>query len=268
MDSHVEVAGHSSSVPSSLVRQQLAARVSAQVGEICHTGPRVASHQRSPHQGRHSTVVAHRPRAPRDSAEWPPQRLVRWAATTGAATAPGGETILASRPQPQQGFRACLGRMRRGKRSGAGRREAACQRAVTRGACAYKRLESLRKHALDRQPWPGKRAAAPALPQGHSRGAQYSRKQRGDPCCYATRRWPHCRPSHAPAWCKPSARRWRGQQAQPAVAQHAAACGSTGSARSVRTGGSPPACATPHSARRPVAQTAILAIPAGSTRPG
>jgi transposase len=104
-----------------------------------------------------------------------------WAATTGEATAQVVETILASRPHPQQGFRACLGSMRLGKRDGEGRLEAACQRAIRIGACAYKRLESLLKHALDQQPWPGPPAAAPVMTPGHSRGAQYDHPNPGEP---------------------------------------------------------------------------------------
>jgi transposase len=177
---HVEVEGHSYSVPYSLVRQQLEVRLRGQVGEIFHTGHRVASHQRSPPKGRHSTVAAHRPTAHRDYAEWTPPRLIRWAATTGEATAQVVETILAARPPPQPGFRACLGRMRLGKRDGAGRLEAACRRAVPLGACSYKSMASMRKHDLDRQPWPARRAAPPAITQGHIRGPQYSHDRRGD----------------------------------------------------------------------------------------
>ncbi len=107
IDYHVEVDGHSSSVPYALVKQQLDVRLSAQVVEVFHKGNRVASHQRSPHKGRHSTVAAHMPKAHRHYAEWTPQRLIRWAAHNGPATADVVETILASRPHPQQGFRAC-----------------------------------------------------------------------------------------------------------------------------------------------------------------
>jgi transposase len=115
IDYHLEVDGHSYSVPYALVKQQLEIRLSAQVVEIFHKGKRVASHQRSLLKGRHRTVAAHMPKAHRHSAAWTPQRLIRWAAQSGGATAQVVETILASRPHPQQGFRACLGIMRLGK---------------------------------------------------------------------------------------------------------------------------------------------------------
>jgi transposase len=107
IDYHVEVEGHYYSVPYTLVRQQLDVRLSAAVVELFHKGKRVASHRRSAHKGRPSTVAAHMPKAHQHYAEWTPQRLIHWAATSGPATAQVVETILASRPHPQQGFRSC-----------------------------------------------------------------------------------------------------------------------------------------------------------------
>lgn len=107
IDDHVEGEGHDDSVPYTLVRQQLDVRLSASVVELFATGKRVASHRRSPHQGRHRTVAAHRPRAHQHDAAWTPQRLLHWAATSGPATAQVVDTMLASRPHPHQGFRSC-----------------------------------------------------------------------------------------------------------------------------------------------------------------
>jgi transposase len=183
IDYHVEVDGHYYSVPYSLVRQQLDVRLSAQVVELFHKGKRVASHQRSPLKGRHTTVAVHMPKAHQHYAEWTPQRLVLWAAKTGEATAQVVETILASRPHPQQGFRACLGIMRLGKRYGEARLEAACRRALRIGACSYKSIESILKHDLDQQPLPGPPAAAPVITHSNIRGAQYYHTNQGDPVC-------------------------------------------------------------------------------------
>jgi len=183
IDYHVEVDGHYYSVPYSLVKQQLEARLSAQVVEVFHKGKRVASHQRSPLKGRHSTVAAHMPKAHQYYAEWTPQRLVLWAAKTGEATARVVETILTSRPHPQQGFRACLGIMRLGQRYGEGRLEAACRRAIGIGACSYKSIESILKHDLDQQPLPGQPTAAPVITHDNIRGAQYYHTNQGEPAC-------------------------------------------------------------------------------------
>ena len=123
------------------------------------------------------------PKAHQHYAEWTPQRLVLWAANTGEAIAQVVDTILASRPHPQQGFRTCLGIMRLGKRDGPERLEAACRRAIRLGACSYKSIESILKHELDQQPLPGPPAAAPVITHGNIRGAQYYHTNQGDPAC-------------------------------------------------------------------------------------
>jgi len=173
IDYHVEVDGHYYSVPYALVKQQLEVRLSASVVELFHKGTRVASHQRSPHKGRHSTVAAHMPKAHQHYAEWTPQRLIRWAAHSGPAVAGVVDTILTARPHPQQGFRACLGIMRLGKRYGDERLEAACRRALTLGTCSYKSIESILKHGLDRSPLPEKRDATAVPRHANIRGPKY-----------------------------------------------------------------------------------------------
>jgi transposase len=174
IDYHVEVAGHYYSVPYALVKHQLEARLSAHTVELFHKGKRVASHRRSAHKGRHTTVVAHMPKAHQHYTEWTPTRLIRWAAQTGHACARVVETILASRPHPQHGFRSCLGIMRLGKRYGDDRLEAACRRAMVMGACSYRSIASILQHNLDRQPLSQQPdAATPALHHGNVRGAHY-----------------------------------------------------------------------------------------------
>jgi transposase len=112
--------------------------------------------------------------------EWTPQRLIRWAADSGVATAQVVETILASRPHPQQGFRSCLGIMRLGKRYGSERLEAACHRALTIGACSYKSIESILKNGLDRTPLPSRPPAPASLRHANIRGPEYYSISQGE----------------------------------------------------------------------------------------
>src|SRR2546426_6661849 len=181
IDDHVEVEGHYYSVPYALVKHQLEVRLTAQVVEVFHHGTRVASHPRTFLKGRHSTIAAHRPKAHRHYVEWTPQRLIRWAATSGAATARVVETILASRPHPQQGFRSCLGIMRLGKSYGAERLDAACRRALTIGACSYKSVESILKNGLDRTPLPAIPPASAPLHHANIRGPENYSISQGEP---------------------------------------------------------------------------------------
>jgi transposase len=113
------------------------------------------------------------PRAHREYARWTPQRLVRWAAKSGPATAHLVEAILSRRPHPQQGFRACLGLMRLGKAYGDARLEAACRRALALETCNYKSIESILKNGLDRRPVPDPAPGVPTLIHSNIRGAGY-----------------------------------------------------------------------------------------------
>lgn len=173
IDYHVEIGGHYYSVPYTLVKAQLEARIGTQTVEVFHKGKRVASHRRSPQKGRHTTLKEHMPKAHRSYAEWTPQRLIRWASKTGGATAQVVESILTSRAYPQQGFRSCLGIMRLGGRYGDDRLEAACRRAMAIGACSYKSIESILKHDLDRQPLPETPRFASAIDHVNIRGPKY-----------------------------------------------------------------------------------------------
>jgi transposase len=172
IDYHVEIDGHYYSVPYTLVKQQLDARLTANTVECFHKGHRVASHVRSHLKGRHTTVPEHMPKAHREYAEWTPQRLVRWAEKTGPATAGVIAQVLA-RPHPQQGFRSCLGIMRLGERFGQQRLEAACRRALVLNACRYKSIESILNRGLDRQPLPEQQELSLPEAHDHLRGPDY-----------------------------------------------------------------------------------------------
>ena len=183
IDYHVEIEGHYYSVPYTLVKQQLDVRLTPHVVELLFKGKRIASHRRSSLKGRHTTVTAHMPKAHRHYAEWTPQRLIKWAATTGVATSRVVEQIMESRPHPQQGFRSCLGIMRLGKRYGAERLEAACRRALKIGACSYKSIESILKQGLDQTPLPTKPKTQLTLDHANIRGPKYYQLSEGDSSC-------------------------------------------------------------------------------------
>tara|TARA_B100000315_G_C14570477_1_gene585209 strand:- start:863 stop:2437 length:1575 start_codon:yes stop_codon:yes gene_type:complete len=178
IDYHVEVEGHYYSVPYALAKRQLEARITAHTIECFHHGKRVASHVRSGHKGRHTTVREHMPESHRQYGDWSPQRLTQWASQTGPATAQLVDRILKSRPHPEQGYRSCLGVLRLGKSYGNDRLEAACQRAIALGTHRYKSIESILKNGLDQQPMPTQSELDipdDTVPQDHDniRGSSY-----------------------------------------------------------------------------------------------
>ncbi len=80
--------------------------------------------------------------------------------------------ILVAKPHPEQGYRACLGLMRLGKRSGAARLEAAAARATQLGAPSYRTVQNILASGVDRVPLAER--PAPSLPvHPNIRGSVY-----------------------------------------------------------------------------------------------
>ena len=136
IDYHIEVDRHPYSVPFQLLGEQVEARFTSAIVEVYYKDRRILSHRRR-YDGQPSTVAEHMPSSHRAHAEWTPSRLIHWAEKTGPATGRVVAGILKSRPHPEQGYRACLGLMRLGKRYGADRLEAACERAEHLRAFSY-----------------------------------------------------------------------------------------------------------------------------------
>ena len=81
--------------------------------------------------------------------------------------------ILAERPHPEQGYRACLGLMRLGRVHGADRLEAACHRAERLRSYRYRTVEQILINQQDRLPLEDPGPARPALTHENVRGATY-----------------------------------------------------------------------------------------------
>jgi transposase len=185
IDYHVAVEHNYYSVPYQLVHQRVEVRLTTTIVELFLKGRRIASHRRRHGRGEYATDPAHMPHAHRAHAEWTPSRLIAWAATTGPATAELVSAILAAQPHPEQGYRACLGLMRLGKRHGPPRLEAAAARAMHLGAPRYRTVQNILASGVDRLPLREDHVAAPALP-GHPniRGSAYYTRQ--ESLCWLT----------------------------------------------------------------------------------
>jgi transposase len=172
IDYHIDVEHNLYSVPHQLVHERVEARVTSTTVEVFFQGRRVTSHARLIGRGRCSTHPEHMPSAHRAHAEWTPSRLIGWAEKTGPATARVVQAILASRPHPEQGYRACLGLLRLGRARGADRLEAACVRADRLGAHSYRTIKNILASGLDRVPLDDS-APSPLPAHDNIRGAAY-----------------------------------------------------------------------------------------------
>jgi transposase len=154
LDYHVEIDGHAYSVPHALVRKQVDVRATATTIEIFHGHRRVASHVRSRASGGHSTHPEHQPASHRAHAEWTPRTLLSWAQETGVHVRAVVERMLAEKPHPEQGYRACLGLRGLAKKHGWERLDAACLRALALDDVSLRGIESMLRKGLDRLPLP------------------------------------------------------------------------------------------------------------------
>jgi transposase len=171
LDYHIEVDKHLYSVPYTLLRQEVEARVSTTTVEIFHRGKRVATHLRSPGRGP-TTVTEHMPSSHRRYKDWTVERIQRDAASIGPASVALVGAILAGKPHPEQGFRAAVGILRLARSYGPERLEAACERALAIGARSYTSVHSILRNNLDRVVT-GPAAEAPVLHHANIRGSRY-----------------------------------------------------------------------------------------------
>ena len=149
IDYHIAVDKHYYSVPHRFRQHELDVRLTNQTLECFYKNKLIACHVRRYLPGKHTTLTEHMPRAHQEYAEWTPERLIHWAKKTGDATAQLIERVIASRPHPQQAYRACQGILRLGKSYGDARLEKACVRALAIGATSYKSVESILKNRLE-----------------------------------------------------------------------------------------------------------------------
>ena len=151
---HVEVRAdrHFYSVPYTLSGQQVDLRVGAATLEVFSKGQRIASHPRSFVRYGYSSTTSHMPKSHQRHLEWSPERITSWANKSGPCTASLAQAIMAERPHPEQGYRACLGIIRLSSTYGATRLEAACERALAIHSHTYSTVASILKKGLDQKP--------------------------------------------------------------------------------------------------------------------
>jgi transposase len=175
LDYHVELSGHYYSVPYRLVHQAVELRFTQSLVEVLHDGKRVALHRRSLERGRFTTLVEHMPPRHQGQAEQSPQKIQLWAHQIGPMTEELCDRILREKPHPEQGYRACMGIARLGKRFGHDRVEAAATRALWTGAVSYRSVRNMLEAGLDRSAVfeDSVSAAAPVRHHEHLRGPGY-----------------------------------------------------------------------------------------------
>jgi len=173
VDYHVEVAHHYYSVPYQYCKQELDCRMTSTLIQCFYKSKLIASHVRVYRKG-HTTITEHMPKAHQEYAKWTPERIIEWAQKSGEHTARLIQSMIDSRPHPQQAYRACLGVLRLGKQFGDDRLEKAARRALSLGALSYHSIASILKRRLEDEPLPSSSTQVGlAIVHEHVRGGEY-----------------------------------------------------------------------------------------------
>jgi transposase len=152
IDYHFVFDDHYYSVPYQYIHHDVEVRSTSNTVECFYKNNRIAVHMRSYARYKFTTLNEHMPKSHRAHVQWTPERMKRWANKIGPQTHQFIEHMIASRPFPEQAYRACLGVLRLGERFGAERLEKACRIAYGAGATRYKSVEDILKNKLDLAP--------------------------------------------------------------------------------------------------------------------
>jgi transposase len=173
IDYHIEFERHYYSVPYQLRKEQVDIRYTNSTVEVLFNDKRVASHLRRYKKGGFTTCREHMPKSHQQYLEWTPSKIINWAAKNGPQTGQIVAGIINSRRHPEQGFRACMGIMRLGKRYSPQRLESACARAISINSYSYKSVDSILKKGLDKLPPQLDQTEKEPIDHNNIRGKQY-----------------------------------------------------------------------------------------------
>jgi len=149
-DYHIEVDRCWYSVPFSLIRQVVDARITHRTVEVFHRGTRVASHLRDPGRRSHIAAPEHMPSAHRRYAEWSPVRILSNAAKLGPSVAAFYDIVMQDRPHPEQSFRTSLDILSLARSFETQRLDDACRRGISIKARLVASIHSILKTGLYR----------------------------------------------------------------------------------------------------------------------
>jgi transposase len=152
---HIQVEDNHYSVPYTLIREKVDARIAPDTIEIYRDGKRITSHPRLSGRNKYSTQNEHMPAAHQHLTTWTPERLLQWAGSVG----PDTETLVAemfkARLHEEQAIRAVLGLLNLETKYGASRLERAAKKAYSFGGISLKVVANILKNntdALDEPP--------------------------------------------------------------------------------------------------------------------
>jgi transposase len=173
LDYHIEVERHYYSVPYAYVRKSVMVKISESLIQVFHDNQHIAVHERSTRSFRHSTVPEHMPPEHWAFKTQSREKFLTWAAQIGPATTQQIEAIFKHKEHDEQAFRSIRGVQHLHPYYGAERLEAACKKANVLGMVGQRRLRSMLKSGLERDPLPDESAEVVPIHHANVRGQAY-----------------------------------------------------------------------------------------------
>lgn len=170
---HVEIDKHLYSVPHTLCRKEVDARITADIVEVFHAGRRVASHPRSDVAGAKTTDPQHMDPTHRHFAQWDAERELDWARTIGPCTHAFLQVLLERAGHRDLGYRAAQSLKSLEREFGGERLEAACRRGMEIAATSTQSIRSILRTRLDQQVLPEPAGTEIIITHTNLRGAEY-----------------------------------------------------------------------------------------------
>ncbi len=129
---HIQVDKRYYSVPYEYIHQKVDVRITKRIIEIYNQGERIALHQRlNMEDNRYQTNFNHMPENHQEYHKWDANRFIKWGQSIGPSTEKTIISIFSSCSVEQQGYRTCMAILNIEKKTGKGKLENACQRALT-----------------------------------------------------------------------------------------------------------------------------------------
>lgn len=173
LDYHIVLDDHYYSIPYQYIGKHVYIRATNKLVECFYDNKRIAIHERNYKKYKFTTITEHMPNNHREQADMSVARLKNWASKIGINTVKFVNHMMASRPFPQQAFRACLGLLRLSKRYSEARLEKACQKALLSGANRYQQVEAILKNNLEEVPISTIKTNTTLIEHKNIRGSDY-----------------------------------------------------------------------------------------------
>lgn len=139
------------SVPNAYIGKRVKMILTQSVVEIYHNQSRIALHPRSRKAYHYVTVKEHMLVSHTYNTDWSPEYFIAWAQKIGTSVKESIEKILQRKQYPEQNYKSCVGILNLAAKTGKGRLENACKRALSYDAVGYNQIKNILERGLDKE---------------------------------------------------------------------------------------------------------------------